>query len=115
MAVDLKIIQLLEILYRMVSRCQKCNCRRYFEEETCFYLFYQFTAHWKLAISSINCKQIRKTLKKMLESRSEDALVKLVESVEIVESVETVETVETLEIVEYIPDICHFFLYRQIF
>ena len=42
----------------------------------------------------------------MLESRSEDALVKLVESVEIVESV---ETVETLEIVEYIPDICHFF------
>ena len=41
-----------------------------------------------------------KFIKKMLESRLEDALVKLVKIVEIVETVKTVESVETVDTVE---------------
>ena len=44
----------------------------------------------------MNASQITK-IKKMLESRPEDALVKLVKTVEFVETAETVETVETVE------------------
>ena len=40
--------------------------------------------------------------KKMLESRPEDALVKLVKTVEMTDTVETVETVKNMEIVKTI-------------
>ena len=41
----------------------------------------------------------------MLESRPEDALVKLVKTVEIVETVETIETVGTVETVETVETV----------
>ena len=89
-------------LSEMIKETMSDSCQRHCGQDYSDEKYPQTLGNWR-------------KVKKMLESRSEDALVKLVESVEIVESVVTVETVETVEIVEYIPDICHFFLYRHIF
>ena len=48
----------------------------------------------------LTCAHFFKWSKNMLNSRPEDALVKLVKTVETVETVDTVETVETGETVE---------------
>ena len=50
-----------------------------------------------MAGTHLKSKQVQG--EKMLERRSEDALVKLVKTVETVETVKTVETVETVETV----------------
>ena len=62
-----------------------------------------FTQDWEEEAISIFQTLIGSTkgnIQKMLESRPEDALVKLVKTVETVEIVDTVETVEFVETVE---------------